>query len=99
MNLNHWLVEQGWAFPTYYTSMTNDVLAIDKLAKAAQSKKSGVIGVQRSAIQASRAGRFANPTLLIRGPSRDQTDVRRRQNAALDQLRDFGLLLQGTRSL
>lgn len=43
VNLNHWLVEQGWAFPTYYTSMTNDeILAIDKLAKTAQSKKHGV---------------------------------------------------------
>jgi endonuclease YncB( thermonuclease family) len=43
VNLNQWLVEQGWAFPTYYSSMTNDeILAINALAKAARSKKRGV---------------------------------------------------------
>jgi endonuclease YncB( thermonuclease family) len=43
INLNHWLVEHGWAFPTYYSSMTTDeILAIDTLAKAAASKKLGV---------------------------------------------------------
>jgi hypothetical protein len=43
VNLNHWLVEQAWAFPTYYSSMTNEeIIAIDTLAKAARSKKRGV---------------------------------------------------------
>ena len=43
VNLNHWLVEHGWAFPTYYSSMTNDeITAINTLAKAASSKKRGV---------------------------------------------------------
>jgi endonuclease YncB( thermonuclease family) len=42
VNLNHWLAEQGWAFPTYYSSMTNDeIVAVDTLAKAARSKKRG----------------------------------------------------------
>jgi endonuclease YncB( thermonuclease family) len=43
VNLNHWLVEQGWAFPTYYSSMTNEeITAIDALARAAQSKERGI---------------------------------------------------------
>jgi len=43
INLNHWLVEHGWAFPTYYSSMTNDeIIAVDNLAKTARSKKLGV---------------------------------------------------------
>jgi endonuclease YncB( thermonuclease family) len=43
VNLNLWLVEQAWAFPTYYSSMTNEeIAAIDTLAKAARSKKRGV---------------------------------------------------------
>ena len=43
VNLNHWLVERGWAFPTYYSSMTNEeITAVDTLAKAARSKKLGV---------------------------------------------------------
>jgi endonuclease YncB( thermonuclease family) len=43
VNLNHWLIEQGWAFPTYYSSMTNEeITAIDALAKSAQSKERGV---------------------------------------------------------
>ena len=40
VNLNHWLVEKGWAFPTFYTSMTNDEInAILDLAKTARSNK------------------------------------------------------------
>jgi len=40
VNLNHWLVEKGWAFPTFYTSMTNDeIKAILALAKTARSNK------------------------------------------------------------
>lgn len=43
VNLNHWLIEQAWAFPTYYSSMTNEeITAIDALAKAARSEKQGV---------------------------------------------------------
>jgi endonuclease YncB( thermonuclease family) len=43
VNLNHWLVEQAWAFPTYYSSMTNEeIIAIDTLAKTARSRKRGV---------------------------------------------------------
>lgn len=43
VNINHWLVEKGWAFPTFYSSMANDEInALLVLAKAARSKKSGV---------------------------------------------------------
>jgi endonuclease YncB( thermonuclease family) len=41
IDVNHWLVEQGWAFPTFYTTMRNDeIQPILKLATAAQ-KASG----------------------------------------------------------
>jgi endonuclease YncB( thermonuclease family) len=43
VNLNHLLVEQGLAFPTFYSSMTNDEInAYLALAKTARSKKLGV---------------------------------------------------------
>ena len=43
VNLNHWLVEQGWAFPSFYDSMMmkeiNDFIAV---AKTAQTKKRNI---------------------------------------------------------
>jgi endonuclease YncB( thermonuclease family) len=40
LNLNQWLVEKGWAFPTFYTSMTNDeIKTILDLAKTARLNK------------------------------------------------------------
>lgn len=43
LNLNDWLVENGWAFPTFYSSMTNDEInKILLLAKVARDKKRGV---------------------------------------------------------
>lgn len=43
INLNHWLVEQGWAFPTFYTSMTNDEIStILDLTKKARTQKAPV---------------------------------------------------------
>jgi len=40
LNLTHWLVEQGWAFPTFYSSMTNDEInTLLGLSKTARSKK------------------------------------------------------------
>jgi endonuclease YncB( thermonuclease family) len=43
VNINQWLVEQGWAFPTFYSSMTNDEInTFIGLAKTARAKKSGV---------------------------------------------------------
>jgi len=40
VNLNQWLVEKGWAFPTFYTSMTNDeIKTLLGLAKTARSNK------------------------------------------------------------
>jgi endonuclease YncB( thermonuclease family) len=43
INLNQWLVDQGWAFPAFYSSMTNDEIStLLGLATSARSKKSGV---------------------------------------------------------
>jgi endonuclease YncB( thermonuclease family) len=43
LNLNRWLVEHGWAYPTFYSSMTNDEInALLALAKTARSKKTPV---------------------------------------------------------
>ena len=43
VNLNQWLVQQGWAFPTFYSSMTDDEInTIIALAKTARSKKAPV---------------------------------------------------------
>jgi endonuclease YncB( thermonuclease family) len=40
VNLNHWLVENGWAFPTFYSSMTNDeIRSLLGLATTARSNK------------------------------------------------------------
>jgi endonuclease YncB( thermonuclease family) len=43
IDLNHWLVEQGWAFPTFYSSMSNaEITAIVALGKSAKSNKRGI---------------------------------------------------------
>jgi endonuclease YncB( thermonuclease family) len=43
VDLNHWLTEHGWAFPTFYSSMTDDEInTFIALAKTARSKKLGV---------------------------------------------------------
>ena len=43
VNLNHWLVEHGWAFPAFYSSMTNDeISALLALSKTARAKKTAV---------------------------------------------------------
>jgi endonuclease YncB( thermonuclease family) len=43
LNINHWLAEEGLAFPTFYTSMTNgEIRAIQLMTKSAISKKSGI---------------------------------------------------------
>ena len=40
LNLNQWLVEHGWAYPAFYSSMTDDEInALLALAKTARSKK------------------------------------------------------------
>jgi len=41
VNLNHWLVEQGWAFPTFYASMSNDEIRTLVTAAAKGRKKNG----------------------------------------------------------
>jgi endonuclease YncB( thermonuclease family) len=43
VNINQWLVEHGWAFPTFYSSMTNDEInMLLGLGKTARSKKSSL---------------------------------------------------------
>ena len=43
VNVNHWLVEHGWAYPTFYSSMTNDEIeALLTLSKTARTKKAPV---------------------------------------------------------
>jgi endonuclease YncB( thermonuclease family) len=42
-NVNHWLAEEGWAFPTYYNSMTKqEILDIDSRSKTAMGSSKGV---------------------------------------------------------
>lgn len=41
VNLNHWLVEQGWAFPTFYASMSNEEIQALLIAAAKGRKKNG----------------------------------------------------------
>ncbi|HTR23800.1 MAG TPA: thermonuclease family protein [Terriglobales bacterium] len=43
VNANQWLVENGWAFPTYYNSMSpKEITTIDALANTARKAKSGI---------------------------------------------------------
>ena len=43
VNINHWLVEHGWAFPTFYASMTVDEInAILNLSNKARAQKAPV---------------------------------------------------------
>lgn len=43
VDVNHWTVEQGWAVPTFYDSMSNDeITTIEKLAAAAKQNKRGM---------------------------------------------------------
>lgn len=68
VNLNHWLVEQGWAFPAYYSSMTNDeIVAIETLAKTARSRRRGVWK-----FLSKRVGTF---DFDLRGPKKNDLSV------------------------
>jgi endonuclease YncB( thermonuclease family) len=43
VNVNHWLVEQGWAFPTFYDSMmVQEIKDLVVVAKTAQTKKRNI---------------------------------------------------------
>jgi endonuclease YncB( thermonuclease family) len=43
IDVNHWLVEEGWALPTFYDSMTTDeITTIVNLASDARKAKAGV---------------------------------------------------------
>jgi endonuclease YncB( thermonuclease family) len=42
-NINHWLVEQGWAFPAFYNSMTKQEIEIlDSVGKEAKNNSKGI---------------------------------------------------------
>jgi len=42
-NINQWLVQDGWAFPTFYNSMSKDeITTIRRLANAAKKAKKGI---------------------------------------------------------
>src|SRR5262249_30432047 len=42
VNLNHWLLENGWSVPTFYTSMTEDeITTLTKLAQSARTHTRG----------------------------------------------------------
>jgi endonuclease YncB( thermonuclease family) len=42
VDLNHWMVQNGWAFPTFYASMSaEEIETILRLANAAKTKKRG----------------------------------------------------------
>ena len=42
-NVNHWLCENGWAYPTFYSSMTNqEIIDITALYKKARTRKAGI---------------------------------------------------------
>jgi endonuclease YncB( thermonuclease family) len=43
INVNHWLVENGWAFPAYYNSMTTlEITDLNHLADKAMNAKLGI---------------------------------------------------------
>ena len=69
LNVNRWLVERGWAFPSYYASMSADEIEIlDGLAKIAREKPEGVWkGVSRDA-------RPFDATLIFRAHGPVQAD-------------------------
>jgi endonuclease YncB( thermonuclease family) len=42
-NVNHWLVEEGWAFPTFYNSMSKQEISIlNSKSKSAQNNSKGI---------------------------------------------------------
>lgn len=61
VNVNQWLVEKGWAFPTYYDSMSaTEIERLDKLATRAKEDR---LGIWNDATE--DAGHF-DPTLKFR---------------------------------
>ena len=64
LNVNRWLCENGWAFPTFYASMTDD--EITTLRNLAVRAKSSKLGVWRSTGNMVREQDF-DVTMTFRG--------------------------------
>ncbi|MCW1996037.1 endonuclease YncB(thermonuclease family) [Bradyrhizobium diazoefficiens] len=68
VDINHWLVEQGFAYPTFYSSMNDDeIKAFLVLAKAARTKK---LPVWKHLAKTVPAFDFD-----LREPKKNETDV------------------------
>ncbi|MCK1384032.1 thermonuclease family protein [Bradyrhizobium sp. 21] len=68
IDVNHWLVEQGFAYPTFYSSMNDDeIKALLALAKSARTKK---LPVWKHLARTIGAFDFA-----LREPKTNETDV------------------------
>ena len=53
LDLNYWLIEQGWAFPAFYSSMSHEeIVTVSGFTKTARSKKYGVWKYQAKTIDA-----------------------------------------------
>jgi endonuclease YncB( thermonuclease family) len=62
IDLNHWVIEQGWAFPAFYVSMTKQEVAdIIGLARKAMTARRGVWA------RPARDIRVFDPKLVFRG--------------------------------
>ncbi|MDQ6700361.1 MAG: thermonuclease family protein [Acidobacteriota bacterium] len=72
IDLNHWLVENGWAFPTYYNSMSVDeIKAIQKLSEAARKAKRGIWPHMIHHVSQLNLGMLFRP----KGKPNDKSDV------------------------
>lgn len=70
VNINHWLAENGYAFPAYYNSMTaSEIDDVNKLAEAARAKKLNIwssfsqkmSALDRTLTHSSKDGTYSRP--------------------------------------
>lgn len=68
VNLNRWLIENGWAFPAFYVSMNDDeIIAVRELAAAAKRGRKGIWPYYSKTI-----GTF---DFDLREPKKGETDI------------------------
>src|SRR5262245_40499698 len=75
VNVNGWMVEQGWAFPAFYTTMRNDeIRALQSQAKKAQKAQGAA-----NRVWGQRAGHVTQLDVTMRyrpnGPFNAQKDI------------------------